>query len=204
MRWLVVAGLLALLLRTFVMQSFVIPSSSMDPTLRVGDRVVVSRWHHDLHRGDVVVFDGTGVFTADNPPARNMLVATGRGLGSLLGLPIGRHDYVKRVIGLPGDHVVCCDAAGHLSLNGVAAAEPYLQSGVSPSLTHFDVIVPADRLWVMGDNRADSADSRAHLGDPGGGMVPVANVVGPAVAVWWPLGQARTVAALDPLGAGAR
>jgi len=204
LRWALVAGLLALLLRMFVVQSFVIPSSSMDPTLRVGDRVVVGRWHHDLHRGDVVVFDGTGVFAAANPPARNVLVAAGRGLGSVLGLPIGRHDYVKRVVGLPRDHVVCCDANGRLSVNGVLAPEPYLQPGVPPSLTPFDVRVPADRLWVMGDNRGDSADSRAHLGDPGGGMVPVANVVGPVLAVWWPLGQARAVAAADPLGAGGR
>jgi signal peptidase I len=204
LRWALVAGLLALLLRTFVVQSFVIPSSSMDPTLRVGDRVVVSRWNHDLHRGDVVVFDGTGVFTADNPSARNSLVAAGRGLGSMLGLPIGRHDYVKRVIGLPDDHVVCCDATGRLSVNGVVAPESYLQPGVPPSLTTFDVRVPTDRLWVMGDNRGDSADSRAHLGDPGGGMVPVGNVVGPVLAVWWPLGQGRAVAAVDPLRAGGR
>jgi signal peptidase I len=204
LRWAVVAALLALLLRMFVVQSFVIPSSSMDPTLRVGDRVIVSRWHHDVRRGDVVVFDGTGVFTADNPPARNVLVATGRGLGSLLGLPIGRRDYVKRVIGLPDDHVVCCDVDGRLTVNGVAARETYLPAGTAPSLTRFDVIVPADGLWVMGDNRGDSADSRAHLGDPGGGMVPVGNVVGPVLATWWPLAQARRVDAVDPSGAGSR
>ena len=197
-----VAALLALLLRVFVVQSFVIPSSSMDPTLRVGDRVMVSRWHHELHRGDVVVFDGTGTFTADSTPAPSLLAAAGRGIGALFGLPIGRHDYVKRVIGLPGDRIMCCDATGRLTINGLPATEAYLSSGEAPSTISFDVTVPADRIWVMGDHRSDSADSRAHLGDPGGGMVPIDNVVGPVTTVWWPMTRARAISNIDPLAAG--
>ena len=107
-------------------------------------------------------------------------------------------------IGLPGDHVLCCDVDGRLTVNGIVANESYLPPGTAASLTRFDVVVPADRLWVMGDNRGDSADSRAHLGDPGGGMVPVRNVIGPVLATWWPLGQARGVDAVDPLGTGTR
>jgi signal peptidase I len=104
----------------------------------------------------------------------------------LLPQDAGEH-LIKRVIGLPGDRVACCDPAGRLTVNGVAVDEPYLRPGSVPSEVPFDVVVAPDSLWVMGDNRQDSQDSRAHLGDPGGGMVPVEDVVGTAFVVLWPL-----------------
>ena len=98
----------------------------------------------------------------------------------------GEH-LIKRVIGLPGDRVACCDAAGRIEVNSSPIVEPYLKPGSVPSEFGFDVVVPPERLWVMGDNRQNSQDSRAHLGEPGGGMVPIDDVVGRAVVVMWPL-----------------
>jgi signal peptidase I len=195
-----IAALLLVLVRLLVVQSFVIPTSSMEPTLQAGDRVLVSRLDHlvgDVHRGDVIVFDGDGVF--DPPPAQppSALARLGRAFASALGAPVGEHDYAKRVIGLPGDHVVCCDAAGRLTVNGTPLQETYLPAGTVPSLTHFDTVVPAGRLWVMGDNRSVSGDSRQHLGDPGGGTVPLDHVVGRVVAVWWPFGRMTGVGSVD-------
>jgi len=175
------------LLRAFVVQSFVVPTRSMEPALRGGDRVLVLpsayRFGH-VRRGDVIVFDGAGVFEPSHAP-RNDLLALGRTVLRAFGVQAGEHAYVKRVIGLPGERVTCCDAHGRLSIDGKALTEPWVV-GQPPSTVRFDVIVPAGKLWVMGDNRADSADSRAHLGDPGGGAVPVDRIVGRVVAVYWP------------------
>jgi signal peptidase I len=198
-----VAGVLLALVRLLLVQSFVIPSSSMEPGLRVGDRVLVARWG-SVDRGDVVVFDGAGVFSADPVPPASGPARVGRALASALGVPVGERDFVKRVIGLPGDRVVCCDAAGRLSVNGQALDEPYLAPGDAASAVRFDVAVPAGRLWVMGDHRSVSGDSRSHLGDPGGGTVPLDQVVGRVVSVWWPLARASRVGRIDPLpGQGA-
>jgi signal peptidase I len=182
--------------RAFVVQSFVVPTTSMAPTVAAGDRVVVSRldrWTGDVERGDVVVFDGTGVFDPEPPAARTPLAAVGRTIAGAVGVPVGRRDYLKRVIGLPGERVACCDGQGRITVDGAALTERYLVAGQAPSAQEFDVRVPAGRLWVMGDSRSDSADSRAHLGDPGGGAVPTGNVVGRVVAVWWPLGRSQVV-----------
>jgi signal peptidase I len=107
------------------------------------------------------------------------------------GSPSGSHMYVKRVIGLPGERVTCCDAQRRITVDGVPLEESYLHPGDSPSDVRFDVLVPAGRIWVMGDHRSDSADSRAHLGDPGGGTIPLTRVVGRAEAVYWPPDRAR-------------
>lgn len=168
--WLWVAALAALvlvLLRVFVVQSFSVPSGSMEPTIDPGDRLLVSRLDRsDVRRGDVVVFDGTRAFGPD---------------------PVsGTTDYVKRVIGMPGDRVVCCAAAGRLTVNGVALDEPYLYPGDRPSDLTFDIVVPAGRLWVMGDHRSASTDSRAYLGRPGGGGVPMGDVIGQVWVRYWP------------------
>jgi signal peptidase I len=202
-RWLgqfALAGVLLVVVRLVLVQSFVIPTTSMQPTLQAGDRVLVSRLDYrfgDVHRGDVIVFDGGGVFGPAQPVSSTTLFRVGQAVAAALGAPVGEHDYVKRVIGLPGDRVVCCDVAGRLTVNGTALSESYLPVGTEPSTVRFDVVVPQGRLWVMGDNREDSADSRAHLGDPGGGTVPLARVVGRVVTVWWPLNRLAGVGPVD-------
>ena len=112
-----------------------------------------------------------------------LVTAVGQAFGVLA--PDGS-DFVKRVVGLPGDHVQCCDVQGRVLVNGTPVSEPYLFPGDSPSAVVFNVTVPDGKLWVMGDHRSESADSRAHLGDPGGGMVPESKVVGRVMAVIWP------------------
>ena len=198
-----IAAIVVALLRAFVVQAFVIPTSSMEPLLQVGDRVLVSRLDYrlgDVQRGDIVVFDGAGVFDAPDDPARTPLAAAGRAVAGALGMPVGESDYVKRVIGLPGDRVACCDARGRLSVNGFPVDEPYL-GGVRASDVPFDIRVPPGRYWVMGDNRRDSGDSRAHLGDPGGGTVPEDHIVGRVVSVWWPWSRATGIGRVDlPVG----
>jgi signal peptidase I len=186
---LAVAGLI----RTFLVQPFFIPSESMENTLRVGDRVLVDKLSyrfHDIHRGDVVVFNGLDSFTPEVQvdESSNPIVRGLRSVGAAVGVaPPGEKDFIKRVIGVPGDRVVCCDANGRVTVNGTALQEAeYVFPGNVPSETTFDVTVPAGRLWVMGDHREASADSRAHTGDPGGGTVPEDKVIGRAFSVVWP------------------
>jgi signal peptidase I len=181
-----------LLVRAFVVQAFYIPSASMEPTLHVGDRVLVSKLGYtfgDIQRGDVIVFDGTDTFAPEVAPAGGLLGRLSRAVGSFFGMAPSEHDFVKRVVGLPGDSVVCCTTDGRLSVDGVAVSEPYLYPGDKASSERFNIVVPPGRLWVMGDHRSDSADSRAHLGDPGGGTVPETKVIGKVVAIYWPLGR---------------
>lgn len=192
------AFFIAFVIKTFLVQAFYIPSGSMENTLQVGDRVLVNKlvYHfRPIARGDVIVFDGSGIFTPESSSAAatGPIAVIGRGLGALIGVaPPDERDFIKRVIGVAGDHVVCCDAQGQITVNGTALDEDaYLYPGNPPSRTPFNVEVPPGRLWVMGDHRSASADSRAHLGDPGGGFVPVDRVVGRAFAVVWPLSDAR-------------
>lgn len=180
-----VAGVLVAAVRLLVAQAFVIPSASMSPTLLVGDRVVVWRVG-EIRRGDVIVFDGEGVFDPPAAPAPRPLAAAGRALAAAVGVPVGERDYVKRVVGLPGERVACCDPRGRITVDGVPLDEPYLIAGTSASSVTFDIRVPAGRYWVMGDNRGDSGDSRGHVSDPGGGTVPEDHVIGRVVSVWWP------------------
>ncbi|QGN57821.1 signal peptidase I [Nostocoides sp. HKS02] len=189
-----VALVVMLLVRGFLLQSFYVPSGSMEPTIQPGDRILVNKLVSGdaLHRGDVVVFDGTTTFAAADLTPRRSSGLLGRVLGgaaSAVGVDLGEQDFVKRIIGLPGDHVVCCDTQGRITINGTAVQEPYIMSGDKPSDLTFDITVPAGRLWVMGDHRSDSADSRAHLGDPGGGTVRLSDVVGRAAATYWPLSR---------------
>jgi signal peptidase I len=181
-----------MLVRGLLVESFYIPSASMEPTLSPEDRILVNKigGASSLQRGDLVVFDGTHTF-ADRAAGSgsDQSSAVGRIMGSMassLSIHLNESDYVKRVVGLPGDHVVCCDAGGLLTVNGVAVEEPYLYPGDRPSDLTFDVTVPVERIWVMGDHRSDSADSRAHLGDPGGGMVRLDDVIGRAGLIYWP------------------
>ena len=188
----VVVGLLVMMttVRGIMFQAFSIPSVSMESTLLVGDRVLVNKLSFDVgsvQRGQVVVFDGAGSFVPERTDSPGLF---SRILG-VIGLNNGEDDYVKRVIGLPGDRVACCDAQGRLTVNGVPLDEPYLFELDLPSRDQFNILVPPGRVWVMGDHRSRSADSRAHLGDPGGGTVPIDKIVGRAVAIVWPLGRAK-------------
>ncbi|MEU3890117.1 signal peptidase I [Streptomyces sp. NPDC029041] len=158
-----------LLLSTFVLRPFQIPSGSMEPGLRIGDRVLVNKLAYRFgavpRRGDIVVFDGTGYF--------------------------GHADYIKRVVGVGGDRVVCCDREGRIQVNGRPVDESgFLHPGDSPSAVPFDVVVPGGTLFVLGDHRSDSSDSRDHLGSPGGGMIPVGDVIGRADWIIWPSAHA--------------
>jgi signal peptidase I len=185
-----------LLITTFVVKPFSIPSGSMENTLLVGDRVLVNRmvYHvRDVERGDVIVFDGTDSFVpAGDKPQRNPIAGAVTWVGQSLGLiQPDSTDFIKRVIGVGGDHVVCCDVDGRITVNGAPLEESYLYPDDVPSYDEFDVVVPEGKLWVMGDHRSNSADSRSHMGDPGGGFVPTSKVIGRAMVVLWPPGEIK-------------
>lgn len=191
----VAALVVSFLIKTFLIRSFSIPTASMQDTLLIDDRVIVSQLTPepiDVNRGDVVVFVDpggwlpSGLATEDDP-----LTNLFNWVAVRLGMPdqSEANHLIKRVIGLPGDTVACCGPLGSVTVNGVPLEETYLRlpEGVSEaSGTTFSVLVPQDSLWVMGDNRYNSADSRANLSQPGGGFVPMGNVVGRAIVVSWP------------------
>lgn len=205
---LVIALGVVLVVTTFFVKPFSIPSESMEPTLQIGDRVLVDR-RADVMRGDLVVFDGTDSFVpAPDHATSDVLTGFIGWVGQSVGLVEPDPTvFVKRVVGVGGDRVVCCDANDRLSVNGVAVDEPYLMPGDAPSEVMFDVAVPEGMLFVMGDHRSASADSRAHLGDPGGGMVSRGKVIGRPFALIWPLsriGGIDTAPALAAVPAGER
>lgn len=193
---LVSALVLSWLIKTFLVQAFFIPSASMHDTLIEDDRIMVSKLTpgpFDLERGDIVVFkDPGGWLTEETVPDPTAWRRAMNDVLTFVGLypqDAGEH-LVKRVIGLPGDRVACAGPGEPVTVNGVALDEPYLAAGAIPSQMAFDVTVPADSLWVMGDNRQHSSDSRYHQGEPGGGSIPVGNVVGKAFVTVWPLDRA--------------
>lgn len=170
-----IAIVLALVIKAFVVQTFYIPSGSMENTLHLQDRVLVNKMVYDFRtprRGEVVVFEDV-----DWGPDQ---------------------DYIKRVIGLPGDAVQCCDDKGRVLVNGRAIDEPYIFENNSLEERSFDAVkVPAGRLWVMGDHRGASGDSRAHMNDQWHGTIPIDRVVGRAFAIVWPVGR-RDILSVPP------
>ncbi|WP_069170459.1 signal peptidase I [Streptomyces griseus] len=219
-----VALVIALVLKTFLVQAFVIPSGSMEQTIRIGDRVLVDKltpWFgSEPQRGDVVVFKDPGGWLpkeeapTGKPPAG---IAQAEQLLTFIGLlpSDDEQDLIKRVVAVGGDTVKCCGADGRVTVNGTALDEPYLHPDSGPSTLQFEVKVPPGRLFVMGDHRSNSADSRFHLDDPGNGTVSQDEVVGRAVLIAWPFahwrrleepatfasvpdGRAGTTAAPDP------
>jgi len=192
----VVALVLAVVIKTYAIQAFFIPSGSMENTLEINDRVLVNKLVYDvrgIHRGDIVVFNGDGSWDPGTPPANaNFAEKFVDGFASMFGFGHPGDILIKRVIGLPGDHVACCDAQGLVTVNGVSLTEQsYLYPGDAPSEIRFNIVVPSGRLWVMGDHRLISDDSRDHLGDPGGGTVPENAVIGRAFVIIWPLSRWR-------------
>jgi signal peptidase I len=201
----VIALVLAIVIKAFFMQAFYIPSASMDDTLVQNDRILVQKISYwgggGPQRGDIVVFaDPGGWLDASEEDVGSPIAHALEKVGLY---PTGGH-LVKRVIGVGGDEVKCCDKQNRITVNGVALNErSYLAPGQHPSLIDFDVKVRPGYIWVQGDNRSNSADSRVHLGDPGGGQVPADDVVGKVFAVVWPLGHAKTIhrpATFDSVG----
>jgi signal peptidase I len=203
-----IALAIALVVHTFFFQAFFIPSGSMENTLHVGDRVLVNRMSYKVghvQRGQIIVFNGVDSWTPESTvaPPSNIASRFAHDVGSFLGFaPAGEKDFIKRVIGVPGDHVQCCDAQGRIMVNGKALDETYLASGIPnavPATTQvnaarpFDIVVPPGRVWVEGDHRDDSADSRSHVGDPGGGTIPESKIIGHAFVIVWPIGHMGTL-----------
>ncbi len=195
---LVVAFCLAVLIRTFLVQAFYIPSGSMEKTLLIKDRVLVNKVVYDVRdplRGEIVVFRGTDNWAPEvtEPVSNTFGAKLGRTIGDLVGVSRpGERDFIKRVIGLPGDKVACCDSKGRITVNGVGIDEPYIADGYNSDLSQppnptqcssrrfTEVTVPAGEMFVMGDHRAVSQDARCQ------GPVPIKNIIGRAFVIVWP------------------
>ncbi|TAK68097.1 MAG: signal peptidase I, partial [Actinomycetota bacterium] len=184
----VVAGamVVSVLVRALLVQAFYVPSPSMEDTLLPSDRILASKLSTRLggvNRGDIVVFSDPGGWLPPSTASPGVAASVLSWLG--LAASPSDQDLVKRVIGVAGDRVACCDADGRILLNGKALDESYLPPGTTTDQVLFDVTVPAGTVFVMGDNRGDSRDSRYHLRENNGG-VPLDDVVGQVVAVIWP------------------
>jgi signal peptidase I len=199
------ALVLSALVRAFLVQAFYVPSASMEDTLLIGDRIIASKITKTMSgvsRGEVVVFKDPGGWLEAPPPPAVGLRGTVRSTLTFIGLlpsDTGR-DLVKRAIGVAGDRVQCCDVQGHIVLNGVPLLEDYIKAPTDQ--VRFDVVVPPKSVFVMGDNRGDSRDSRYHL-DTNNGAVPVDDVVGRVFVVLWPLAHLALVPIPDIFGAPA-
>lgn len=194
---LVVAVLVSFLIKTFLVRSFYIPSGSMEQTLQVKDRILVDELtprFGGYERGDIVVFrDPGGWLTVEPTPEQSLPVQAVDWVLSVVGIsaPDSKDHLIKRIIGVGGDRVVCCNALGQITVNGTPLDEtPYLnltEGQSAPQVVEFDVTVPEGSLWVLGDNRDHSRDSRYNTDQPSGGFVPLENVVGRAFLITWPL-----------------
>jgi signal peptidase I len=209
---LLVAILVSFLVKTFLVRSFYIPSGSMERTLLKGDRILVDELtprFGGYSRGDVVVFrDPGGWLPTTYEPEQPPLTAALDWLGSLVGLTASDSDdhLIKRIVGLSGDHVVCCNALGQVTVNGVPIDEtPYLSLDTSqsaPDEFEYDVTVPEGSIWVLGDNRDNSQDSRYQQDQPGQGFVPMDNIVGRAFLITWPFDRFGPIDAHHDVFAG--
>ena len=201
----VVALIVSLLIKTFLIQFFYIPSGSMENTLQIKDRVAVNKIpfiSRSIHRGDIVVFRDPAnwlsePFTSESP---FVVEKIREGLVALGVLPNPAKQYlVKRVVGIGGDRVICCNKNKKLTINGKESTEPYIFEGNDPSDLNFDVTVPAGKIWVMGDHRGASADSRYHQDDINKGMVPLNRLTGRVVAVIWPFKNLKIISGTNSL-----
>ena len=201
----ITALVISVLIKTFLVQAFYIPSGSMENTLLVNDRVLVNKLvdkPDEVHRGDVVVFrDPGGWLGGGESQDRGGIVGAVRDVLVFVGLApaVGEEDLIKRVIGVGGDVVGCCDD-GRLTVNGVPLDEPYVFPGDSASDADFEETVPQGKIWVMGDHRSVSEDSRAHRQQPGQGFVPVSDVIGRAFTIVWPLDRTQILRRSGTLG----
>ena len=188
-----IAIVLSFLIKTFLFRAFYIPSESMVNTLDISDRIFVNLLVPEpfaLQRGDVVVFRDTKGWLPQTPHEADGPFTWFQDAVIFVGLlPDDTEQHlVKRVIGLPGDHVICCDAGGRLTVNGTPLDESYVNKAEVPEIKNFDVVVPAGKVWVMGDNRNHSADSRAHQ-ETNGGFIDLPDVEGKAAVIAWPLNR---------------
>jgi signal peptidase I len=201
----IVALAVSLVIKTFLVQFFFIPSGSMENTLQIQDRVAVNKIpfvSRNISRGDVVVFrDPANWLPEPYTAGENKVMAKIRaGLETVGVLPNPAKQYlVKRVIGVAGDHVICCAKDGKLTINGKSTDEPYIFAGNKPSEMEFNVTVPEGKIWVMGDHRGSSADSRYHQEDVNHGFVPVSKVTGRVYAIIWPLKHFALVPSHNPI-----
>ena len=189
----IAALVVSIIVKTFLVHFFYIPSGSMENTLQVGDRIAVNKLgalFTDIKRGEVVVFGDPDNWLGNSSQSEDSGIGAvvKTGLITVGVLPDPAKQYlIKRVIGVGGDKVVCCDKAGKLQVNGVSITEPYIFAGDKPSDMQFNVEIPKGFIWVMGDHRGASADSRFHPDSANNGMVPLSKVVGRAIFVVWPL-----------------
>ena len=201
----IVALVVSLFIKSFLVQFFYIPSGSMENTLQIKDRVAVNKVpfiSDNIKRGDVVVFrDPDNWLPEPYDSTTNQFVTKAKSALVTVGvLPNPAKQYlVKRVVGIGGDRVVCCTKEGNLTINGVEVVEPYIYAGNKPSEMNFDVTVPTGKLWVLGDHRGASADSRYHQEDINKGFVPLSKVSGRVVGVIWPFKNITYIPRVDVL-----
>jgi signal peptidase I len=201
----IVALAVSLLIKTLLVQFFFIPSGSMENTLQIQDRVAVNKLpfvSKNVSRGDVVVFrDPSNWLPEPYVGDENKIISKVKEGLVLVGvLPNPAKQYlVKRVLGVAGDEVICCTKSGKLTINGKVAVEPYIFAGNKPSELKFNVTVPEGKIWVMGDHRSASADSRYHQDDMNNGFVPVSRITGRAYAIIWPIKNIGIISSQDPI-----
>lgn len=202
-----VALAVAILVRAFLVQAFTVPSGSMEETLRIGDRILVNKIIYTVrepHRGEIVVFKGDDDWNEEGaePAPEGFFPTVGAYVGSLFGAtPPGEKDLVKRVVAVAGDTVKCCDRQGRVTVNGLGLNEPYVHDNTPAEQRAFGPVkVPDGRLFVLGDHRGVSADSRYHITDKWQGTISVDDVIGRAFLIVWPVAHAGSLEVPDTFG----